>query len=427
MDENFFEDGDINVKKIAAFARKNAEQEQETNGNSQLNKSRRLFGLPAPDPVPSNFIGIIDQLNPKHKYKIENPPTNDKTDGGYDFFAATADSRTAEYHRQDHERTLREAARRDRKEALIKHVETNIKNSNEANSSSNFLTHARREKFLQKQDESFAQLAKELKLDYISKNSYEEFSGDYFEPVSGYEELGEKELAERNKKLAEQILQERIHQANRRADIESRWEEYKRNAPLRRVNMNIRHLDDKIARTRQLIQSDYGVIKNSGFLSESEMLNERGSFIGRNIAKAKSFITGNWIYDRNYKEKQLRKVLRSKQNNLLEQKYSQEDLRESILNGEISFSKNPTRQELMEMGNSFKYADTSKIKEGYENRQKKKMATEAKAAKGESFHWKGKAAAAASLIGLGAIIGNMFSGGHRSNAELYNPNPQYYS
>lgn len=41
----------------------------------------------------------------------------------------------------------------------------------------------------------------------------------------------------------------------------------------------------------------------------------------------------------------------------------------------------------------------------------------------------GKAAAVVGLLGLGAVIGNMFSGGHRSNAELYNPNgySQYYS
>lgn len=41
----------------------------------------------------------------------------------------------------------------------------------------------------------------------------------------------------------------------------------------------------------------------------------------------------------------------------------------------------------------------------------------------------GKLAAFGAVLGLGAVIGNMFSGGHRSNAELYNPNgySQYYS
>ena len=41
----------------------------------------------------------------------------------------------------------------------------------------------------------------------------------------------------------------------------------------------------------------------------------------------------------------------------------------------------------------------------------------------------GKVAMAAGLVGLGAVISNMFSGGHQSNSQLYNPNqqPQYYS
>lgn len=45
------------------------------------------------------------------------------------------------------------------------------------------------------------------------------------------------------------------------------------------------------------------------------------------------------------------------------------------------------------------------------------------------FHFGGKIGAVAGLVGLGAVIGSMFSGGHKSNAELYNPNPQpqYYS
>lgn len=38
--------------------------------------------------------------------------------------------------------------------------------------------------------------------------------------------------------------------------------------------------------------------------------------------------------------------------------------------------------------------------------------------------WKGKAGAAAALLALGGVIGNQFSGGHQSNAQLYNPNPQ---
>lgn len=41
----------------------------------------------------------------------------------------------------------------------------------------------------------------------------------------------------------------------------------------------------------------------------------------------------------------------------------------------------------------------------------------------------GKVAMMAGLVGLGAVISNMFSGGHQSNSQLYNPNPQpqYYS
>ena len=43
--------------------------------------------------------------------------------------------------------------------------------------------------------------------------------------------------------------------------------------------------------------------------------------------------------------------------------------------------------------------------------------------------WKGKGLAAVGLVALGGVISNMFSGGKKSNAELYNPNPQpqYYS
>ena len=48
---------------------------------------------------------------------------------------------------------------------------------------------------------------------------------------------------------------------------------------------------------------------------------------------------------------------------------------------------------------------------------------------GKGLGWKGKAGAVAGLLALGGIIGNQFAGGHKSNAELYNPNPQpqYYS
>lgn len=42
----------------------------------------------------------------------------------------------------------------------------------------------------------------------------------------------------------------------------------------------------------------------------------------------------------------------------------------------------------------------------------------------EKLGWKGKAGAAAALLALGGVIGNQFSGGHQSNAQLYNPNPQ---
>ncbi len=54
-------------------------------------------------------------------------------------------------------------------------------------------------------------------------------------------------------------------------------------------------------------------------------------------------------------------------------------------------------------------------------------ASEKVASKG--FGWKGKAGAVAGLLALGGIIGNQFAGGKKSNAELYNPNPQpqYYS
>lgn len=47
----------------------------------------------------------------------------------------------------------------------------------------------------------------------------------------------------------------------------------------------------------------------------------------------------------------------------------------------------------------------------------------------KGWGWKGKAGAVAGLLALGGIIGNQFAGGHKSNAELYNPNPQpqYYS
>ena len=48
---------------------------------------------------------------------------------------------------------------------------------------------------------------------------------------------------------------------------------------------------------------------------------------------------------------------------------------------------------------------------------------------GKGFGWKGKAGAGVALLALGGVIGSMFAGGHKSNAELYNPNPQpqYYS
>lgn len=47
----------------------------------------------------------------------------------------------------------------------------------------------------------------------------------------------------------------------------------------------------------------------------------------------------------------------------------------------------------------------------------------------EKLGWKGKGLAAVGLVALGGVISNMFSGGKKSNAELYNPNPQpqYYS
>lgn len=52
-----------------------------------------------------------------------------------------------------------------------------------------------------------------------------------------------------------------------------------------------------------------------------------------------------------------------------------------------------------------------------------------KAGKGGGWGWKGKAGAVVGLLALGGIIGNQFAGGKKSNAELYNPNPQpqYYS
>lgn len=58
-----------------------------------------------------------------------------------------------------------------------------------------------------------------------------------------------------------------------------------------------------------------------------------------------------------------------------------------------------------------------------------KAAAMSKKAASKSLGWKGKAGAVAGLLALGGIIGNQFAGGHKSNAELYNPNPQpqYYS
>ena len=51
------------------------------------------------------------------------------------------------------------------------------------------------------------------------------------------------------------------------------------------------------------------------------------------------------------------------------------------------------------------------------------------AAKKGKLGWKGKAAVGAGVLALGAIILNQFNGGHQSNSQLYNPNPQpqYYS
>ena len=56
-------------------------------------------------------------------------------------------------------------------------------------------------------------------------------------------------------------------------------------------------------------------------------------------------------------------------------------------------------------------------------------ANEAAAAKKGKLGWKGKAAVGAGVLALGAIILNQFNGGHQSNSQLYNPNPQpqYYS
>lgn len=53
----------------------------------------------------------------------------------------------------------------------------------------------------------------------------------------------------------------------------------------------------------------------------------------------------------------------------------------------------------------------------------------AKASNISKLGWKGKGLAAVGLVALGGVISNMFSGGKKSNAELYNPNPQpqYYS
>lgn len=59
----------------------------------------------------------------------------------------------------------------------------------------------------------------------------------------------------------------------------------------------------------------------------------------------------------------------------------------------------------------------------------KRAAAKAEQMASKGLGWKGKAGAVAGLLALGGIIGNQFAGGHKSNAELYNPNPQpqYYS
>ena len=54
----------------------------------------------------------------------------------------------------------------------------------------------------------------------------------------------------------------------------------------------------------------------------------------------------------------------------------------------------------------------------------RKARQETIAARKGKLSWKGKAGAAAALLALGGVIGNQFSGGHQSNAQLYNPNPQ---
>ena len=71
----------------------------------------------------------------------------------------------------------------------------------------------------------------------------------------------------------------------------------------------------------------------------------------------------------------------------------------------------------------------SGIKNTVKAGQKEYAAKQAAKTSSKGWGWKGKAGAVAGLLALGGVIGNQFAGGHKSNAELYNPNPQpqYYS
>lgn len=74
----------------------------------------------------------------------------------------------------------------------------------------------------------------------------------------------------------------------------------------------------------------------------------------------------------------------------------------------------------------------SKINSGAMERQGRIANFESDAIAGHKVgngHFKGKVGAVVGLLALGGIIGNQFSGGHQTNAQLYNPSPQpqYYS
>lgn len=94
-------------------------------------------------------------------------------------------------------------------------------------------------------------------------------------------------------------------------------------------------------------------------------------------------------------------------------------------------------QELVDSVNSFQggavaqYGDKGLSEEQVKKQFRQDIATHAKNAGGSSgkFGWKGKVGAVVGLLALGGVLSNFMDGGQKSNAQLYNPNPQpqYYS